>query len=142
MNFRCIVIPGGGTAPQISRSASALTNIALAAIMGLGNVLRRRGDVDGVIALLEPVTKKVPRIARAHNNLATVFEEEGKGEWALRHYKTALREDPFFPDTHVSLALLYERLELRRKAKDHWRRYLQLEPSGAWSEVARKRLDG
>jgi hypothetical protein len=28
-----------------------------------------------------------------------------------------------------------------RKAREHWRRYLQLEPRGGWAEIARKHLE-
>jgi Tfp pilus assembly protein PilF len=59
---------------------------------------------------------------------------------ALRHYKVALGADPMFADAHVSLALVYEKIGLRRKARGHWRRYLQLEPSGTWVKIARQRL--
>jgi Tfp pilus assembly protein PilF len=45
-----------------------------------------------------------------------------------------------YADAHVSLALVYEKIGLRRKARGHWRRYLQLEPSGTWVEIARHRL--
>jgi hypothetical protein len=40
----------------------------------------------------------------------------------------------------VSLALLFERLSLTRKALGSWRRYLQLAPRGSWAEIARGRL--
>ena len=59
---------------------------------------------------------------------------------ALRHYKVALDADPMYADAHVSLALVYEKIGLRRKARSYWRRYLQLEPSGTWAEIARQRL--
>ena len=38
------------------------------------------------------------------------------------------------------MALLYEKLGESGKAKRHWKRYLQLDGSGPWSEVARRRL--
>ena len=46
------------------------------------------------------------------------------------------------PDLHINLALLCEKLDLAAKASEHWKRYLQLEPNGSWSEVARLRLEG
>ncbi len=61
---------------------------------------------------------------------------------ALRHYQAALQADPLHADLHVNIALVYERLQLERKGRDHWRRYLQLEPTGAWAEVARQRIEG
>ncbi len=77
----------------------------------------------------------------ANLNLAIVLEDLGQNESALQRYKQALASDPLYADTHVSLALLYEKLGLRRKARSHWLRYVHLEPNGAWSEVARSRLD-
>jgi hypothetical protein len=41
----------------------------------------------------------------------------------------------------VSIALIYEKLELLRTARVHWRRYLALEPAGSWSRVRRQRLE-
>jgi tetratricopeptide (TPR) repeat protein len=76
----------------------------------------------------------------ANFNLGNLLEEAGQREAALIHYKIATREDPLFPDAQLSLALLYEKLGLRRKAKEHWRRYLQLVPEGSWAEVARQHL--
>jgi tetratricopeptide (TPR) repeat protein len=77
----------------------------------------------------------------ANLNLAAMFEDDGENEAALRHYKAALETEPLHPDTHVSLALLYEKIGLRRRARDHWRRYVGLDPQGAWGDLARKRLD-
>ena len=57
------------------------------------------------------------------------------------HYRQALESDPRFPDIHVSIALIYEKLELLRTARVHWRRYLALEPAGSWARVARQRLE-
>ena len=51
-----------------------------------------------------------------------------------------MRADPLYPEVQLNLALLYEKLGLRRKAREHWRRYLQLDPSGSWAEIARKHL--
>lgn len=107
----------------------------------LGSVYYNRDRRDTARACFERALEIEPGHVEANLNIATLLEDEGSGESALRHYKTALRSDPLFPDTHVSLALLYERLELPRRAREHWRRYLQLEPSGAWSDVARKRLE-
>ena len=69
-----------------------------------------------------------------------MLEEEGHQESALVHYKRALEADPLCAETHVSLALLYEKLGLRRTAREHWRRYLQLDPAGPWCEVAQRHL--
>ena len=83
-----------------------------------------------------------PHHVEGHLNLGTLCEEDGAEERALWHYRQALESDPHFPDIHVSIALIYEKLELLRTARVHWRRYLALEPAGSWSRVARHRLEG
>jgi Tfp pilus assembly protein PilF len=83
-----------------------------------------------------------PRHVEGHLNLGTLCEEDGAEERALWHYRQALESDPRFPDIHVSIALIYEKMELLRTARVHWRRYLALEPAGSWSRVARQRLEG
>jgi Tfp pilus assembly protein PilF len=52
-----------------------------------------------------------------------------------------LAADPLYPDLHINLALLYEKIGRSRPSRDHWRRYLQLDPEGSWAEVARLRID-
>ncbi len=82
-----------------------------------------------------------PQHVEANLNLAALHEEDGRDEHALACYRTALRTDPMRSEGHMAIALLYEKLGLRRRARDHWRRYLQFAPGGAWSDVARQRLE-
>ena len=76
----------------------------------------------------------------AHLNLASLLEDEGHHPSALGHYKAALEVDPLQPDIRVSLALLFDKLGLARKAREQWRRYLQLDPAGSWADLAHRRL--
>jgi tetratricopeptide (TPR) repeat protein len=69
-----------------------------------------------------------------------VLEEAGEDEQALTLYRRALAADPLYPDLHINLALLYEKLGRMRPACRHWRRYLQIDPQGPWSTVARQRI--
>jgi hypothetical protein len=39
------------------------------------------------------------------------------------------------------MALLYEKMGRVEQGRRHWRRYLQLDDSGPWAEVARRRLE-
>ena len=50
-------------------------------------------------------------------------------------------DSAFASKAQYKKALVYEKIGLRRKARGHWRRYLQLEPSGTWVEIARQRLE-
>jgi tetratricopeptide (TPR) repeat protein len=84
----------------------------------------------------------VPGHVEAHFNLASLLEDEDQNEAALHHLREAMRADPLYADVRLSLALLYEKLGLPRRAREHWRRYLQLAPTGRWAELARSRLEG
>jgi tetratricopeptide (TPR) repeat protein len=76
----------------------------------------------------------------ANFNLANLLEEDGHDDRALRHYRAAFAADPLYPDLHINMALLYEKIGLSPKADRHWKRYLQLDASGPWADVARRRL--
>jgi len=88
-----------------------------------------------------PYASPVPFVqARARE----VYEREYAVHYPLEEYRSArpLKADPLYADTHVSVALLYEKLGVRSKALDHWRRYLQLDPAGLWAEIAHQRIEG
>jgi tetratricopeptide (TPR) repeat protein len=106
----------------------------------LGSVYFNQDRMASSRACFERALICDPQHVEANLNLATLLEEEGRNHVALRHYKIALDADPLCADTHVSLALLYEKLGLRRTARGYWRRYMQLEPSGTWVDIARQRL--
>ena len=106
----------------------------------LGTVHYNRGDRARARACYEEALKYDSEHVEANFNLGNLLEETGQQEAALRRYKIAVRADPFFPDAQLNLALLYEKFDLRRKAREHWRRYLQLVPDGSWSEIARQHL--
>ena len=107
----------------------------------LGSLYYNRDRRGTARACFERALKIDPNHVEANLNLAIALEDQGQDESALRHYKRALASDPLYADTHVSLALLYEKLHLGRKARSHWLRYVRLEPKGAWSDVARGRLE-
>ena len=126
----------------------------------LGAVLYNAGKAKPARRCFERCLEIDRNHVEAHFNLANLLEEIQCDEMALSHYRAALRTDPFYAELHVNMALLYERLSSANSAKpdgiapksnassntmqngsqDHWRRYLQLDPTGAWAEVARERL--
>ena len=107
----------------------------------LGAVYYNRGDREQARRHFERCLRLDPTHVESHFNLANLLEEEGCNEMALHHYRAGLTADPFYPDLHINLALLHEKMEQLQSAQEHWRRYLQLEPEGSWSEVARLRLE-
>jgi tetratricopeptide (TPR) repeat protein len=107
----------------------------------LGAIHHQRDRRDEARACYERALRCDPSHVESNLNLAAILEEDERLEAALSHYKAALRADPLHIDAHLATALLYEKMGLRRRAREHWRRYLQFAPSGAWADVARKRVD-
>lgn len=107
----------------------------------LGAVRYNRGERDDARRHFERCLRLDPGHVEALFNLANLLEEEGCNEMALHHYRAGLIADPFYPDLHINLALLYEKMDMLSNAREHWKRYLQLEPEGSWSEVAKLRTE-
>jgi tetratricopeptide (TPR) repeat protein len=107
----------------------------------LGALHQGRGRCEEARACYEAALALDPEHVEAHVNLAGLLADEGRDEAALAHYKAAQRADPLHADVQLNLALLYERLGLPGRAREHWRRYLQLAPGGGFAEMARKHLE-
>jgi tetratricopeptide (TPR) repeat protein len=122
------------------REAIALDPDFADAHCNLGAVFYNRGERDEARRHFERCLRLDPGHVEAHFNLANLLEEEGCNEMALHHYRSGLVADPFYPDLHINLALLYEKMDMPGNAREHWKRYLQLEPTGSWAEVAKLRL--
>ena len=106
----------------------------------LGAVYYNQGERESARICFERCLEIDSQHVEANFNLANLLEEDGDDELALRHYRSAFAADPLYPDLHINMALLYEKLGQSSRAQRHWRRYLQLDESGAWAEVARRRL--
>lgn len=107
----------------------------------LGAVHYNQGRRQQARACFERCLELDEEHIEARFNLANLLEEEGQNEKALHHYRAALVADPNYADLHINLALLYEKLGMRDAARACWRRYLRLDASGSWSDVARQRLE-
>ncbi|MDP9002907.1 MAG: tetratricopeptide repeat protein [Myxococcota bacterium] len=110
------------------------------AYTNLGNIRFRRGDEIGAEAMYRRAIEVDPRQPEAHYNLGYVMLERGDARVATAFFERALEGDPRFADAHFNLAMAWERLGERSHARPHWRKYLELEPSGTWADVAREHL--
>jgi DNA-binding transcriptional MerR regulator len=112
------------------------------AYTNLGNIRFRRGDEAGAVDLYRKAIEVDPRQPEAHYNLGYVMLERGDARAATAYFEQALLGDPRFADAHFNLAMAWEQLGERGRARPHWRKYLELEPSGTWADVAREHLRG
>lgn len=112
--------------------ANALTN--------LGNVRFRRGFPDEAEAYYKRALAIDADQPEAYYNLGFLYYERGDAAQAVRCFEHAVQSDPAFADAHFNLAMALEEVNDRQAAKKHWQIYLQLEPQGAWAEVAKRHL--
>jgi Tfp pilus assembly protein PilF len=66
--------------------------------------------------------------------------ERGDPKTAAAYFERAIEGDPRFSDAHFNLAMACEQLGERARARTHWRKYLEIEPTGTWADVAREHL--
>jgi tetratricopeptide (TPR) repeat protein len=110
------------------------------AYTNLGNIRFRRGDEKGAEELYARALEVDDRQPEAHYNIGYVLLERGEARRAVGYFEKAIVSDSRFADAHFNLAMAYEQLGERAKAKPHWRRYLDLEPTGTWADIARQHL--
>jgi DNA-binding transcriptional MerR regulator len=110
------------------------------AYTNLGNIRFRRGDEAGAVDLYRRAIEVDTRQPEGHYNLGYVMLERGDARAATAYFEQALLGDPRFADAHFNLAMAWEQLGERGRARPHWRKYLELEPSGTWADVARDHL--
>jgi len=77
----------------------------------------------------DPKTQK-QEAARVHTELGQKYLQQGKTEIALEKLNKALEFDPGYVDAHTVIAVLYESINDKAKAEEHYRRAVQLKPKG------------
>lgn len=105
------------------------------------------GSIDDAIADLREATRRNPSNASALNDLAVALTERAERNDdpsvlidAFMAADSAVRLSPSSREAQFTLAVLLERLYLRRDAIDAWNRYLKLDSSSPWAKEAQKRL--
>jgi tetratricopeptide (TPR) repeat protein len=112
--------------------ANALTN--------LGNVRFRRGFPEEAEVFYKRALAIDTEQPEAYYNLGFLYYERGDAKLAVECFEHAVQSDPAFADAHFNLAMALEEVQDSPRARKHWQIYLQIEPHGAWSEVAKRHL--
>ena len=112
------------------------------ALINLGDLHYVEGRSNDARACFERAIALEPGNAKARYNLANVLHDRNEYQAALILYRDAVALAPDFADACFNLALTCEELELVEEAQRHWRRYLELDPTGDWAAIAWEHLDG
>jgi tetratricopeptide (TPR) repeat protein len=110
------------------------------AYTNLGNICFRRGEEDEALALYKKALQIDRAQPEAQYNLGYVMLERGQPADAIEFFLGAIKSDPRFADAYFNLAMAYEQTDQADKARPCWRKYLEIEPTGTWAEIARKHL--
>ena len=110
------------------------------AYTNLGNIRFRSNDPDGAECLYRKALDMDPSQPEAQYNLGYVMLERGLPESAIPLFEGALAADPKFSDAYFNLAMALEEVGESGRARTYWRSYIALEPTGAWTEIARRHL--
>jgi tetratricopeptide (TPR) repeat protein len=127
-------------AEALYRRAIELDPSLVGAITNLGNIGYRRGRVAEAKELYTRAVGIDEGHAEAHYNLGYLLLEGGEAWRAIPHFRRALAAKGDFADAHFNLAVAYAQIGEGGGAQRHWGRYVEIEPNGAWAEVARGRL--
>ena len=127
-------------AEQLYQRALELDPWLAIAYTNLGNIRFRRGDDAAAEKLYNKALALDATQPEAQYNLGYVMLERGCPGEAIEHFKGAIASDPQFADAYFNLAMAYEQAGEPAKARPCWRRYLEIEPTGTWAEIARKHL--
>jgi tetratricopeptide (TPR) repeat protein len=110
------------------------------AYTNLGNIRFRRGDEEAAEKLYQKALSLDGAQPEAQYNLGYVMLERGHPVEAVEFFRGAIASDPQFADAYFNLAMAYEQAGDAAKARPCWRKYLEIEPTGTWAEIARKHL--
>lgn len=106
----------------------------------LGNIRFRRGEEEEAEELYRKALTLDATQPEAQYNLGYVMLERGQPDEAVAFFRGAIASDPQFADAYFNLAMAFEQIGDVAKARPCWRRYLEIEPTGTWAEIARKHL--
>jgi tetratricopeptide (TPR) repeat protein len=106
------------------------------------------GDLDAGLDTLEAAALQGGMTARLAADLgaarlavATSSDRQDLLPRALETLEEATTLDPGLVEAWFTKAIVREQLRLPAQAAEAWRRYLELDPSSAWSDEARRRLE-
>jgi DNA-binding transcriptional MerR regulator len=127
-------------AAKLYREALKLDPSLAIAYTNLGNIMFRKGDEVAAEGLYAKALSIDPRQPEAKYNLGYLMLERHELELAIHYLKGAIENDPRFADAYFNLAMAYEEVGDRKNARALWKRYLEIEPTGTWAEIARQHL--
>jgi tetratricopeptide (TPR) repeat protein len=106
----------------------------------LGNIRFRRGDETQAEQFYRSALDIEKAQPEAQYNLGYMMMHRGQSDEAVAFFRGAIESDSRFADAYFNLAMALEQAGKRDAARGAWQRYLEIEPTGTWAEIARQHL--
>jgi tetratricopeptide (TPR) repeat protein len=129
-----------GDAADLLRAALATGGPDAETCFQLADVLYRAGDLGGARERYFMAVELDEDYVEARANLGCLLAEEGRLDLAIAAFEGALAYHDAYADARYHLARVLDEVGRRDEADRHWRTFLDLVPSGPWSDHARRRL--
>jgi tetratricopeptide (TPR) repeat protein len=101
----------------------------LALVLALATATARRNlDYRSPVLLWQDTLAKGPNNPRAHHNLGHAYQDLGRADQAMAHYREALRLRPGYPAAHNSLGAALAERGRSEEGMGHFREALRLDP--------------
>ena len=111
------------------------------AMVNLGNLLYLSGSENAAATCYLKALGLNPDHVEGNYNLANLLESRGELAGAALFYQKSILGDPEFADAHFNLAMVLEGTGDLQKAREHWQRYLELNPGSQWADYVKRRLE-
>jgi Tfp pilus assembly protein PilF len=113
-----------------------------AALLAIGNGLRRAGATDAALSAMQAAVSAggEPATPALLSELALAQRAANKREEAVATLQKALAQDDSYATAHYLIANMLAADKRTAEAKQHYERYLKLEPNGPQADRARERL--
>jgi len=129
------------TAETCYRNALKADGAIAAAHTNLGNVLYASGRSDEARGCYEHALELDPEQPEARFNLGNLLDDVGETELAIAELRHVCNRCPEFADAHYNLAGILARVGGVAQARNHFERYVALDPDSEWADRARERLE-
>ncbi len=112
------------------------------AYYNLGVAYQQQGDATRAADAYREALKRNPRMSNARYNLALIQYRRDQTDPAIDQLNKLLERDPDYAGAHYLLGMLRAAQPGREaEARQHYRRYLDLEPNGRLADQARRWLE-
>jgi tetratricopeptide (TPR) repeat protein len=123
------------------RRALEIDPYLVPALINLANIHYARDEIIEAQALYERAVALEPDVFEAHFNLGNIYHDLGRYIEAQGCYREALALNPTYADAHFYLAVTLEKNAQSAEARQHWKAYQNLAPSGEWVDLAKEFSD-